>query len=329
MSQLLSVMASYMGGNQTRNLSNMNTNKSNTDDGEPPQIRIDLESVQAFDELVSSLEWYERQRKLFDQAAFNRFAANKPAAHRLLARMGLSFQTLGKFMNEFMIKEGFNRWDRLRTVEPRTDSEWLFSLQTSVVPTTTLARRDTLISEDQYEMDDEFYDSYDKMDGVGDLVESGQSRGDHERDGVRPTLENGVGATQPATSRAESAEIAELRRQMRALEARLENEQAELRLREKLIKDDAVRKAKKAVLKTPMFDWNTYQPMTPAREEVSKVPTLSEIQESINKIQGSLKKTQKRDESSSSSSSSSSSRSSESSSAESSSSSESDTDDDR
>jgi len=40
MSQLLSVMASYMGGNQTRNLSNMNTNKSNTDDGEPPQIRI-------------------------------------------------------------------------------------------------------------------------------------------------------------------------------------------------------------------------------------------------------------------------------------------------
>jgi len=53
MSQLLSVMASYMGGNQTRNLSNMNTNKSNTDDGEPPQIRIDLESVQAFDELWS------------------------------------------------------------------------------------------------------------------------------------------------------------------------------------------------------------------------------------------------------------------------------------
>lgn len=131
MSQLLSVIASYMGGNQTRNLSNMNTNKSNTDDGEPPQIRIDLESVQAFDELVSSLEWYERQRKLFDQAAFNRFVANKPAAHRLLARMGLSFQTLGKFMNEFMIKEGFNRWDRLRTVEPRTDSEWLFNLQTN------------------------------------------------------------------------------------------------------------------------------------------------------------------------------------------------------
>ena len=117
--------------------------------------------------------------------------------------------------------------------------------------------------------------------------------------------------------------------QMKALEARLESEQAELRVREKSIKDDAVRKAKKAVLKTPMFDWNTYQPMTPAREEVSKVPTLSEIQESINKIQGSLKKTQKRDESSSSSSSSSSSRSSESSSAESSSSSESDTDDDR
>ena len=223
-------------------------------------------------------------------------------------------------MNEFMIKEGFNRWDRLRTVEPRTDSEWLFSLQTSVVPTTTLARRDTLISEDQYEMDDEFYDSCDKIEGVGDLVENGQSRGDREQDGVRPTQENGFGATQSSASRAESAEIAELRRQMRALEARLENEQAELRLREKLIKDDAVRKAKKAVLKTPMFDWNTYQPMTPAREEVSKVPTLSDIQESINKIQGSLKKTQRRDESSSSSSSSLSSSSSESSSAESSSS---------
>ena len=114
---------------------------------------------------------------------------------------------------------------------------------------------------------------------------------DREQDRVRPTQENGVEATQSSTSRAESAEIAELRRQMRALEARLENEQAELRLREKLIKDDAVRKAKKAVLKTLMFDWNTYQPMTPAREEVSKVPTLSDIQESINKIQGSLKKT--------------------------------------
>ena len=73
MSQLLSVMASYIGGNQTRNISAMNTKKSNTDDVESFQVRIDLESVHAFDELVSSLEWYERQRKLFDQAAFDRF----------------------------------------------------------------------------------------------------------------------------------------------------------------------------------------------------------------------------------------------------------------
>lgn len=89
---------------------------------------IDQDLSDAFDQLVSSLTWYESQKKIFTRTSYVSLGKKHNGAWSTLEGAGMSYEKMGQFVYEFIELDGSGRFQHM--LGWKTDnSEWLARLK--------------------------------------------------------------------------------------------------------------------------------------------------------------------------------------------------------